>query len=101
MADFGWSNIKSRNRATYCGTPDYLAPEMVRGDTHNEKLDIWAIGVLTYELFVGKAPFTPPKHLRDRRTKMLHLERNIMVLFSIIRTENSQFLTMCLQKPKL
>ena len=83
MADFGWSNIKSRDRSTYCGTPDYLAPEMIKGESHNEKLDIWAIGVLTYELFVGKAPFTPPAHIKDRRMKMAHLERKIIVNLDI------------------
>lgn len=77
MADFGWSNIKDNNRQTYCGTPDYLAPEMVDGSGHNEKLDVWSLGVLTYELLTGQAPFTP-KNTRDRREKMRKLEYNIM-----------------------
>lgn len=78
MADFGWSNIKDRKRQTYCGTPDYLAPEMIDGSGHNEKLDVWSLGVLTYELLTGKAPFTPKK-TKDRREKMRKLETNIMV----------------------
>ena len=78
MADFGWSNKQSYNRKTYCGTPDYLAPEMIKGTSHNEKIDIWALGVLLFELLVGKAPFTP-EHTNNRYEKKMGLERNILV----------------------
>jgi len=59
LADFGWSNVLENvsYRATFCGTPDYLAPEMIRGEGHNESLDMWEMGVLLYEMVVGKSPF--------------------------------------------
>ena len=58
IADFGWSvhGLNSR-RTTLCGTPDYLSPEMIEGSTHDEKVDLWSLGVLTYEFLVGKPPF--------------------------------------------
>jgi len=58
LADFGWSNFAGdKPRKTYCGTVDYLAPEMIDKSGHDEKLDIWCLGVLVYELLTGKTPF--------------------------------------------
>ena len=45
-----------------CGTLDYLPPEMIEGGTHNEKLDLWCIGVLCYECLVGSPPFEAANH---------------------------------------
>ncbi|KAF8060874.1 kinase-like protein [Lyophyllum atratum] len=61
IADFGWSvHAPGNRRTTMCGTPDYLPPEMVEGKEHTEKVDHWALGVLTYEFLVGSAPFDVP-----------------------------------------
>lgn len=58
IADFGWCvHSPSSRRTTLCGTLDYLPPEMIENRPHDEKVDLWAIGVLTYEFLVGKPPF--------------------------------------------
>jgi aurora kinase B len=44
-------------RQTFCGTLDYVPPEIVTGEFYDEKADIWCLGVLCYELSTGKAPF--------------------------------------------
>ena len=45
-----------------CGTLDYLPPEMIVGHTHDEKVDLWCIGVLCYECLVGNPPFETGSH---------------------------------------
>ena len=59
LTDFGWSNYIQGDikRTTVCGTPVYLAPEIINNTGHDEKVDIWCIGVLMFELLVGYAPF--------------------------------------------
>uniref|UniRef100_A0A8C4PVT9 Aurora kinase n=2 Tax=Eptatretus burgeri TaxID=7764 RepID=A0A8C4PVT9_EPTBU len=62
MADFGWSvHAPSSKRKTMCGTLDYLPPEMIEGKAHDEKVDLWSLGVLCYEFLNGKPPFESPK----------------------------------------
>lgn len=63
IADFGWSvHATSSRRGTMCGTLDYLPPEMVEGSYHDEKVDLWALGVLCYEFLAGKPPFETETH---------------------------------------
>ncbi|XP_061641746.1 aurora kinase A [Phyllopteryx taeniolatus] len=63
IADFGWSvHTPSSRRSTLCGTLDYLPPEMIEGKTHDEKVDLWSLGVLCYEFLLGKPPFETKSH---------------------------------------
>ncbi|KAJ3135251.1 Serine/threonine-protein kinase ark1 [Geranomyces variabilis] len=58
IADFGWSvHAPNARRQTMCGTLDYLPPEMVEGKTHTAAVDLWSLGVLSYEFLVGVPPF--------------------------------------------
>lgn len=58
IADFGWSvHAPSSRRATMCGTLDYLPPEMVLHKQYTDAVDLWCLGVLTYEFLVGRPPF--------------------------------------------
>ena len=42
---------------TYCGTGEYMAPEVYLGEQQTNKVDVWAVGVLLYELFHNRPPF--------------------------------------------
>jgi len=58
IADFGLSKDFSEEKlSTSCGTPDYVAPEVLVGDPYDKSVDIWSIGVITYVLLCGFPPF--------------------------------------------
>ena len=56
LTDFGLSKQANESN-TFCGTPEYLSPEMLDGTTHDKTCDWWALGIIIYELLVGIPPF--------------------------------------------
>lgn len=79
LSDFGWCGeykqimrncSRTNNRVTFCGTYEYMAPEIIRGDKQSEKVDIWSLGILLYELLHGKTPF--------RSNAPLEIQKNIV-----------------------
>lgn len=57
VTGFGGLSDKGITTKTFCGTPDYLAPEMIQSVPHGKGVDFWAFGVLVYEMLSGQPPF--------------------------------------------
>ncbi len=70
ICDFGFTalvgNIRGKNhkRMTFCGTNEYFAPEILNGQQQSEKVDIWTMGVLLYEVAHKRSPFKTETYAR-------------------------------------
>ena len=72
LTDFGLSKKFSQKTFSLCGTPEYLAPEILTEAGHDHSVDYWSLGILIYEMLAGKPPLT---------------ERNQEKLFELIMTK--------------
>ncbi|RAL60594.1 hypothetical protein DID88_009789 [Monilinia fructigena] len=64
ITDFGFAKKVPDITWTLCGTPDYLAPEVVSSKGYNKSVDWWSLGILIFEMLLSKkdidAPYVPP-----------------------------------------
>lgn len=65
IADFGFARFlpSTSLAATLCGSPLYMAPEILRGESYNAKADLWSVGAVLYEMSTGKPPFRASNHI--------------------------------------
>ena len=63
LCDFGWcvKLEEGQQRGTFCGTTEYMSPELVNHEGYSKEIDIWSLGVLLYEMVHGYSPFRPDK----------------------------------------
>ena len=81
ITDFGLvkeSMNQTTTTSTFCGTPEYIAPEMIEGKKYNYSVDWWSIGILIYEMLFGAPPF---------------YDTNTNILYQMIATCKVQFPT--------
>ncbi|KAF5399210.1 Doublecortin like kinase 3, partial [Paragonimus heterotremus] len=88
LADFGLALEIRRNLYTICGTPTYIAPEILCERGYGLEVDMWALGIITYIMLCGFAPFRTP----DRRQSKLFdsIKRGVFVYLSPYWDEVSQ-----------
>ena len=78
LIDFGIASDSSARRLTYAnftatlGTPDYISPEQVKGKRGDGRSDIYAVGVILYEMLSGKLPFSGPSPLATMNDRLLN-----------------------------
>mmetsp|Transcript_102295 Transcript_102295/g.292818 ORF Transcript_102295/g.292818 Transcript_102295/m.292818 type:complete len:285 (-) Transcript_102295:3808-4662(-) len=57
ITDFGFAKVVTFKTYTLCGTPEYIAPEVLLNKGHGKGVDWWTLGILTYEMLAGQPPF--------------------------------------------
>jgi len=64
LGDFGLATrleYDGERKKTICGTPNYIAPEILEGKGHSYEVDVWSVGVILYTQLIGKPPFETPE----------------------------------------
>ena len=75
LCDFGWCvSLNGGQRGTFCGTTEYMAPEMVNKKEYSKEIDIWSLGVLLYEMVHGHSPFIPKKPTFNEKEVMENIK---------------------------
>ena len=93
LTDFGLSKIKQSKDAltnSFCGTPEYIAPEIILGQEYGNEVDFWSFGLLIYEMLSGINPFKLKNLTRMERLTMI-VEYEIQ-MFRIFSNEAKDFL---------
>ena len=76
LCDFGWCCETNLNdRKSFCGTFEYMAPEIIKEIPYGKPVDIWALGILLYELYFGVSPFNSNKQNEEQTKEVIN---NIM-----------------------
>lgn len=92
LADFGFAryfdftpeNLSGDEdmNATICGSPIYMAPELILRETYNIKADLWSFGVIMYELLYGINPYESPKNIRQLGLRMKNQQIKFPEMYS-------------------
>ena len=98
LTDFGLvKKVKNGERSnSFCGTPEYLAPEIIKGEYYDKNVDWWSLGIIIYEMICG----IPPFYLRNLQ-KMYELIKNEKIKFDkkyLVSKDAKDLITKLLEK---
>jgi len=96
LGDFGWSVYNGDNkRYTFCGTAEYLPPEICTESVYSLAVDIWCLGILCYEFCTGTTPVQGKGNIRATKQKILAMELEFPAYLS---DECVDFISQCCKK---
>jgi serine/threonine-protein kinase len=104
VIDFGIAMKEDARRITYVGmspalgTPDYISPEQVKGQRGDQRSDIYALGIMFYEMLTGEVPFRGPNPLAVMNERVLHDPQPARKLRPEISAELQEILNRALQR---
>eukprot|EP01121_Diplochlamys_sp_Union-15-3_P002118 TRINITY_DN1183_c0_g1_i2.p1 TRINITY_DN1183_c0_g1~~TRINITY_DN1183_c0_g1_i2.p1 ORF type:complete len:431 (-),score=61.51 TRINITY_DN1183_c0_g1_i2:37-1329(-) len=113
LTDFGFAkeNISDQNRATsFCGTMEYMSPEMIKKLPYGKETDWWSLGILIYDMLVGRPPFKSknqgalakmilkqtyklPKYLTPAASNLIRglIQRNVSKRLTVLQLKSHPF----------
>jgi serine/threonine-protein kinase len=104
LIDFGIAMKEDARRLTFVdmsatlGTPDYISPEQVKGQRGDQRSDIYALGVMLYEMLTGETPFSGPNPLAVMNERVLHDPRPARKLRAEISPQLEEILNRALER---
>jgi serine/threonine-protein kinase len=104
IMDFGLALTKGAHRVTYSnlsatmGTPDYMSPEQIDGKRGDQRTDIYALGVIMYELLTGNPPFSGDSSMAVMSQHLNNIPGRVDLLNSSVPENIAAIVARCLQK---